>query len=308
MKGRVFMKKIISLVLCMVMSVSLLLPSYVMASDTSTHFEYEAQMLYNLGLFKGTENGFDLDKPCDRLQGSTLFIRLLGEEKDAVNNPKSHPFSDVQNSWASPYIGQMYQQGYTKGISATEYGISNMTANQFATFCLRALNYNDSAGDFYYNSALDKMLELRIINQEAYDIISNQDFTRDCAVKLAYSTLFADINGTEKEVWTSDYFPDLKGTEQDKSKIYPATKDILIMNLIRANVVDRNVFQNSILRIYDDLYFYTSKESISRLALKYEEQGKHKLFVKYEDHITNFYPFLAFELPRYENGLYLQKG
>jgi len=192
------MKKIISMVLCIVMVVSFIIPTSVMAS-ASPYFEYEAQMLYNLGLFKGTDNGFELDKPCDRLQGSALFIRLLGEEKEAMDNPKSHPFIDVKDNWASPYVGQMYEKGYTKGVSDTEYGTSNMTANQFATFCFRALNYNDSAGDFHYDSALNKMLELHIINQEAYNIISSKEFCRDFAVKLAYSTLFAEINGTEKE-------------------------------------------------------------------------------------------------------------
>ena len=54
-KGRVSMKKIISMVLCMVMVLSFAIPVCVMADTVSPHFEYEAQMLYNLGLFKGTK-------------------------------------------------------------------------------------------------------------------------------------------------------------------------------------------------------------------------------------------------------------
>ncbi len=188
------MKKILSIVIVMTMLMSLLtIPA---KAEYVPQFEYEAQMLYDLGLFKGTENGFDLDKKCDRLQAAALFIRLLGKEEEAMNNPKKHPFTDVPQ-WASPYVGQMYYDGYTKGISATEYGTGDITANQFATFCLRALKYMESyanvAGTWKYtpNEALEKMLEEFIIRQETYDVIKTSNvFLRDYAVKMAYNTLF----------------------------------------------------------------------------------------------------------------------
>ena len=178
--------------LFILMAILMVIPLIPVTASYSPHYEYEAQMLYDLELFKGTENGFELDGVCDRLQGATMFVRLLGQESDATSNPKWHPFNDVNGSWASPYVGQMYEKGYTKGSSATEYGTGNMTANQFATFCLRALDYQDGV-DFTVDTALSKMLELHIIREEAYNLMANDPvFYRDYAVKLAYNTLASE--------------------------------------------------------------------------------------------------------------------
>ncbi len=155
------MKKII----CTILTLLIMLPIMPVYASYSSQYDYEAGVLYNMGLFKGTDNGFDLDKMCDRVQGGVPFVRMLRKESESLSNPKKHPFTDVPE-WASHYVGQMYYDGYTKGISETEYGTGVLTSNQFATFCLRALEYSENASDwrqFKYDSALDKMLELNII-------------------------------------------------------------------------------------------------------------------------------------------------
>lgn len=273
---------------------SLIIPAYT-ASAYSPQFEYEAQMLYDLELFKGTENGFELDGVCDRLQGATMFVRLLGQEKDATSNPKSHPFTDVKDSWASPYIGQMYEQGYTKGSSPTEYGTGNMTANHFATFCLRALDYQDGI-DFSVDSALSKMLELHIIREDTFNLIANDNvFYRDYAVKLAYNTLAAEYKNrktlplieqmvkdfyagkvTEEELaaflkplnlyYTWDFFIK-EGYDLNQSyylKIFldeaNLSKEILLLDLYRKGVVSKDNLMKNIFWIEDDMFLYTLPE------------------------------------------------
>src|SRR5665648_1138303 len=88
--------------------------SPVYSNDTySPIYSNDAIRLNRLGLFLGTNNGFELDKPCNRFQGPVMFIRLVGEEKIAISEPKASPFEDVTQAWAMPYIGQMYVQGYS---------------------------------------------------------------------------------------------------------------------------------------------------------------------------------------------------
>ena len=190
------MKKII----CTILILLIILPIIPAYANYSPQFEYEAQTLYDMGLFKGTDVGFELDKKCNRVQAAVLFIRIVGKESEALNNTKSHPFTDVPE-WANAYIGQMYYEGYTKGISESKYGIGDLTANQFAAFCLRALGYSEQASDwrqFNYNSAFDKMYELNIIKQNEYDSIkSSSVFYRDYAVKLIYNSLFE--SGRDKQ-------------------------------------------------------------------------------------------------------------
>lgn len=104
----------------------------------------QAQMLKDLGLFKGTGKGFELEKPLTRAEVAVMVTRLLGAEAGAKTENNSHPFRDVP-AWASPYVGWLYQNGVTKGVSGTEYGSGrNVTCQQFGVFLTRA-SYEPSA-------------------------------------------------------------------------------------------------------------------------------------------------------------------
>ena len=211
-KMKLKMKRILSIILIYLI-IFPLIPTY---ASYAPQFESEAQELYDMGLFKGTDAGFELEKKCDRLQAAALFIRLMGKESEAHTNLKQHPFVDVPE-WANSYVGQMYYDGYTKGISHNEYGVGDVTANQFATFCLRAIGYSN----FEYENALEKMFEINLIGQKEYDIIkSSKVFYRDYAVKLVYNSLFEQ--GNDKQ------------------------NDILIKKLIDSGVIDKESVKNTI--------------------------------------------------------------
>ena len=100
--------------------------------------EAQAQMLYDLGLFKGTDKGFALEKSMTRAEASVMLTRLLGAEKTALAGNWKHPFADVPQ-WADKYVGWLYQNGLTKGVSATKYGSQrNVTCDQYCIFLTRA--------------------------------------------------------------------------------------------------------------------------------------------------------------------------
>ena len=100
--------------------------------------EAQAQMLYDLGLFKGTDKGFALEKSMTRAEASVMLTRLLGAEKTALAGNWKHPFTDVPQ-WADKYVGWLYQNGLTKGVSATKYGSQrNVTCDQYCIFLTRA--------------------------------------------------------------------------------------------------------------------------------------------------------------------------
>ena len=100
--------------------------------------EAQAQMLYDLGLFKGTDKGFALEKSMTRAEASVMLTRLLGAEKTALAGNWKHPFTDVPQ-WADKYVGWLYQNGLTKGVSVTKYGSQrNVTCGQYCIFLTRA--------------------------------------------------------------------------------------------------------------------------------------------------------------------------
>lgn len=157
-----------------------------------------AQALKTMGLFQGTTTGFNLGKSATRAEAATMLIRLLGEEDVAQSKNYRHPFTDVP-AWANGYVGHAYAQGYTKGTSANRFTPdSPVSATQYMTFLLRALGYDDAAGDFTWDNALSAAVKYGIITQNEKDTIAKGGFYRDQMVYLSYYALFAKRKGSDQ--------------------------------------------------------------------------------------------------------------
>ena len=163
-----------------------------LSTANASNYDHCADELNELGLFLGTENGYELDKPATRAQAVTMLVRLLGKEDEALNNSElySTPFSDVPE-WAAPYIGYAVNNGLVNGMTETTFvPNTNCTAQMFATLLLRALGYDDiNSGDFSYNGALQFAEDKGIVDSYS---ISGTTFLRDNMVALAYNALACD--------------------------------------------------------------------------------------------------------------------
>ena len=150
------MKRLFPLLLALALAGSvLLLPAQ--AADPVTA-QSSAQLLYDLGLFRGTGTRadgspeFDLDRAPTRAEAVTMLVRLLGAEDEAAKAVQDTPFLDLPD-WARPYVGYAYKHGLTNGISDNLFGSDDpVTAAQYLTFVLRAMGYQDGT-DFFWNSA-----------------------------------------------------------------------------------------------------------------------------------------------------------
>ncbi|MGE4549188.1 MAG: S-layer homology domain-containing protein, partial [Intestinibacillus sp.] len=112
------------------------------------NYMQQADMLHALGLLQGKAEGdFALYDPMTRAEAATLLVRFLGGETAAEAESCQTPFTDV-SGWAAPYIGWLYAQGLTKGVSATRYDPdAKVTAEQFSLFLSRAVCGGDSLAD-----------------------------------------------------------------------------------------------------------------------------------------------------------------
>ena len=134
---------------------ALALSAALAAGSALTSFAYEpktaeanADVLNTLGLFMGTENGYELDKPLTRMEALIMLIRLSGNEIDALYSSDEYktPFTDTPD-WekADRYLGYAYEKGLTKGISDTLFDPETRAgAQMYMTFLLRALGYTDT--------------------------------------------------------------------------------------------------------------------------------------------------------------------
>lgn len=110
------------------------------ASDSQT----AADRLRTLGLFQGTEQGDELDRPLTRAEAAVMLVRLLGRTADIADAPAS-PFTDLSD-WAAPYVDWLYADGLTHGAGTAVYcPDAPISYDQYALFLGRALGFDDSA-------------------------------------------------------------------------------------------------------------------------------------------------------------------
>lgn len=147
--------------------------------------ECSAQALYELGLFRGSDVGFELDRTPTRSEALVMLLRLTGAEDAALAGSWTHPFTD--SGWADHYIGYAYENGITNGISATSFGAqSPSTAQQYATFLLRTLGY--SSEDFVYQCATDYLLAYTPLIE-----IDEQHFDRGDMIVMSLAAMAAPL-------------------------------------------------------------------------------------------------------------------
>lgn len=188
-------KRIASLLIVFSLLASLLPAAFAVSSRTP----YEAaNALYTLGLFQGTGvNGdgtpvFALADTPTRAEAVTMLVRLLGRETDARAGAWKTPFTDIPE-WAAPYIGYAYENGLARGESNTYFGSENaVSVNDFLTFALRALDYNDNAGDFTWATASAFADSIGLTSGE---YINTTAFSRGDIAKIACAALSCTPKG-----------------------------------------------------------------------------------------------------------------
>ena len=182
--------------LAVLLAAALLLGTAVLpASAAPETAEAKAGELYSLGLFKGTgtrSDGtpeYDLGATATRSAAATMLVRLLGKESEAQSQYSagtiSAPFTDLED-WAAANVAWLYTNGLTSGTGESTYsGTSNVSAQQFATFILRALGYSDSGSnpDFSYDKALTFAVDKQVITS-AQSTALQADFRREGIVEM----------------------------------------------------------------------------------------------------------------------------
>jgi len=158
----------------------------------------EAEILRAMGLFVGSDKGFELERTATRAESAVMLVRLMGKEEIARKTNFVHPFKDVPN-WASAYIGYMYHTGLTNGIDHDRYGaLESIDSRSYVTFLLRALGYDDHSGDFAWSDAISKATEMGLIEKsDNQRIVEGNTVIRDDVVGLSYKALGTNMKNMQ---------------------------------------------------------------------------------------------------------------
>lgn len=147
-----------------------------------------ADKLYELGLFKGTENGYELESPLTREQSAVMLVRFNGAEENVLKEKFEETFTDVKSSrWSFPYVMYCYEKEITKGTGNNTFTPeSDVTAEEYITLVLRMLGYTDSAPETAFDDAIENML---ISSDDVKSLKKSNKFTREQMVYITYRSL-----------------------------------------------------------------------------------------------------------------------
>ena len=158
-----------------------------------------ALALRSLDLFRGSGSGigegFDLHLAPTRAEALVMFIRILGEEDEALACTYSHPFTDVP-SWLDRYAAWAWTNGYTNGVSPTKFGTAQaVSVVEYQEFLLRALGYSTAGVDDYLTS-LERALDCGALTGAEYMVLKEGKFLRAHVAYLSYYNLDTMVAGS----------------------------------------------------------------------------------------------------------------
>lgn len=150
--------------------------------------EAEADKLYQMGIFRGTDVGYELEKMLTREESAALLVRLCGEENNISGEKFEEKFDDVsQERWSFPYVMYCYENKITNGTGEKTFSPTDaVSAEQFTALILRLLGYVSAAPEDALNEAVEKKL---FNSQEAQRLEKSDVFRRGDAVYIMYRCL-----------------------------------------------------------------------------------------------------------------------
>lgn len=170
-------------------------------SSTATDYNAMASVLKTLHLFQGSftgyGQGYDLEAAPTRLQALIMFIRVLGEENEALAWTGACPFADVAaGSSGEKYVAYAYEKGYTNGYNAREFRPSApVSARQYTEFVLRALGYS-SAANTDLSNVFARAQSAGMLTEGETAMLERDPFLRAELVYISYYALETPVSGT----------------------------------------------------------------------------------------------------------------
>ena len=170
-----------------------------LSASSTPDYNAMADALKSLSLLRGTDtgygSGYDLEKKPSRIEAIIMFIRLLGEEDDALACTAKHPFTDVPG-WADRYVAYAYEQGYSNGIGGNKFGSAySISASEYVEFVMRALRYSSTAHTDLRTTLSDAQ-KVGLLTTKECDLLNSTTLLRAHLVYVSYYALSTPVSGS----------------------------------------------------------------------------------------------------------------
>lgn len=163
------------------------------SDDILSSAKTPADALYQLGLFKGSENGYALEQPVTRAEAITMVLRMIGEEEWVKLSSGFLTFDDVDSShWAYNNIGYAAYKKYINGTSETTFEPErDVTGKEFVKMLLNAMGYQGITIHNPYEEG--KAYGLLKEDRTGIAVSSDSRLLRSDVVNICYNALNAKI-------------------------------------------------------------------------------------------------------------------
>ena len=234
------MKRTLSLLLALVLVLGTFSTVFAVMPETDVE---KAELLRELGVLRGDGTDLNLEEDLKRRDAVVLLSRLMKAEELAKDYPTDNlPFDDITDAFYEGYLAWAFDNKYAKGISETKFDPNgDLTAQQFATFLLRALGY-EVEGEAYDN-ALKTAKDLGLLAD--VDAVNETVVKRSIMAVMTFNALYVPMKDTE--VTLGEYLElELPGEEPE----VPATfelEDVSATNLREVDIVfNKDVDEDSL--------------------------------------------------------------
>ena len=138
------MKRIFSLSMCIALLLSTMCFS---AYAESVQIGSAAELIIDIGIIRGDENGYRLEDEVKRSEFAALITRFMGMEENGIKTDAASVFYDVRKEhWAYNAIGLSYELGLINGKSENTFAPDDIiNVKEALKIILNALGYKDIA-------------------------------------------------------------------------------------------------------------------------------------------------------------------
>ena len=226
------MKKLLAMVLALVMTLSLAVSAnaaFKDVKDINETYAVSAEVLANLGVFKGYEDGsFNPKGDITRAEVAAIVYRIYtGDVKDvqAKNYETYNKFADMAGAgWAKGYIGYCANAAFIKGYPDGNFKpAGKVTGYEALTMILRAVGY-DKNNEF---TGADWALNVAQIAQKngILDNVKGVDLNAPATREVVAELLFRAIN-VPMVSYTAAFGYQNVGLSTDANKVFTANKTL----------------------------------------------------------------------------------
>ena len=193
------LKKVLSLVLCMAMMLSIMVVGAGAAfKDQEKIVNDEAvDMCSALNIINGyTDGSYKPEGTITRAEACKMIcIALNGGKEPVLGTNATATFTDIKGHWAEKYIEYCVSEGIVAGIGGGKFNPNgNVTGSQFAKMLLIALGFNAEHAKFL-GAAWEVNVNVKATQKGLYEDLETMDpavaLTRDNAAQMVWNALQA---------------------------------------------------------------------------------------------------------------------